>query len=212
MKDTKTFLKTMGVIPVIVIEDSNNAAKLSDVLCENGLPCAEITFRTEAAKKAIEIMTIRHPEMVVGAGTVLSLEQVDKAISAGAKFIVSPCYDDEVVSYCVKKQIPIFPGCVTPTEIMYALKRNLDVVKFFPAGDFGGIKTIKALSAPFGNIKFIPTGGVNASNLQSYLENDKVFACGGTWIATKQLISAGDYETIKKNILEVVCLVKKNRG
>lgn len=158
-----------GVVPVVVLEDVKDAKPLADALVKGGLPCAEITFRTDAAEESIRIMTREYPDMLVGAGTVLTVEQVDKAVNAGAKFIVSPGFDAEIVDYCMEKGIPVFPGCITPSEVAQAVKRGLRVLKFFPAEQFGGVNTIKALAAPYMTIKFMPTGGVNAGNLKDYL-------------------------------------------
>lgn len=205
-------IKELGVIPVIAIDDANDALELGKALIEGGLPVAEITFRTAAGKDAISIMAKEYPDMLIGAGTVLSIEQVKEAISVGAKFIVSPGFDPEVVDYCLENNIPIFPGCVTPSEVMQAIKRGINIVKFFPAGEFGGLKMIKAISGPFQNIKFIPTGGVNADNLRDYMSSDKVLACGGTWIAKKDLINNKEFEKIKGIVKEAVSIVKEVRG
>ena len=158
-------IQSMGVVPVVVLADAKDAAPLAKALCEGGLPCAEVTFRTEAAEESIRIMTAQYPKMLVGAGTVVSTEQVERAVKAGAKFIVSPGFDGEVVDYCIEKNIPVFPGCVTPSEIMQAVKRNLKIVKFFPAEQYGGVDAIKALAAPYAGIKFMPTGGINIKSL-----------------------------------------------
>ena len=171
-----------GVVPVVVLEDVKDAAPLAKALVEGGLPCAEVTFRTAAAEESIRVMTTEYPDMFVGAGTVLTIEQVDRAVAAGAKFIVSPGFDPEIVDYCLEKEIPVFPGCITPSEVAQAVKRGLKVVKFFPAEQFGGVATIKAMAAPYVGLKFMPTGGVSAKNLESYLSCDKIIACGGSWM------------------------------
>ena len=162
-------LAEMLVVPVVVLEDAADAEKLADALVKGGLPCAEVTFRTAAAEDSIRIMSTKYPDMLVGAGTVLTIEQVDKAVAAGAKFIVSPGFDPEIVDYCIEKEIPVLPGVVTPSEAMQAVKKGLEVVKFFPAEQYGGVATIKALAAPFTMLKFMPTGGVNVKNLKDYL-------------------------------------------
>ena len=172
----------LKVVPVVVLEDAKDAAPLAKALCEGGLPCAEVTFRTAAAKDSIKAMSEAYPEMLVGAGTVLTKEQVDSAVEAGAKFIVSPGFDPEIVDYCLEKEIPVFPGCITPSEVAQAVKRGLRVVKFFPAEQFGGVATIKALSAPYVGLKFMPTGGVSAKNLKEYLACKPIVACGGSWM------------------------------
>ena len=154
-----------GVVPVVVLEDAKDAAPLAKALVEGGLPCAEVTFRTAAAEECIRVMAKEYPDMFVGAGTVLTIEQVDRAVAAGAKFIVSPGFDPEIVDYCLEKNIPVFPGVITPSEVAQAVKRGLKVVKFFPAEQFGGVATINTMAAPYVELKFMPTGGVNAKNL-----------------------------------------------
>ncbi len=200
-----------GVVPVVVLEDVKAAKPLADALVKGGLPCAEITFRTDAAEESIRIMTREYPDMLVGAGTVLTVEQVDKAVNAGAKFIVSPGFDAEIVDYCMEKGIPVFPGCITPSEVAQAVKRGLRVLKFFPAEQFGGVNTIKALAAPYTTVKFMPTGGVNAGNLKDYLGCDKIVCCGGSWMVKGDLIKAGEFEKIYELTAEAAELVKKVR-
>lgn len=200
-----------GVVPVVVLEDVKDAKPLADALVKGGLPCAEVTFRTDAAEESIRIMTREYPDMLVGAGTVLTVEQVDKAVNAGAKFIVSPGFDEEIVDYCMENGIPVFPGCITPSEVAQAVKRGLRVVKFFPAEQFGGVNTIKALAAPYMTIKFMPTGGVNAGNLKDYLGCDKIVCCGGSWMVKGDLIKAGEFEKICELTAEAAELVKKVR-
>lgn len=189
-------LSAMGVVPVIVINDVQDAVPLGRALCEGGLPCAEVTFRTAAAKEAIAAMSRELPEMLIGAGTVLSCQQVDEALEAGAKFIVSPGLNPEVVSYCISKNVPVLPGIATPSEIEQAMSLGLDVVKFFPAEQNGGIAKIKALAAPYTKIRFMPTGGVNAKNVNDYLSFPKIIACGGTWMVPADKIAAGDWDAI----------------
>lgn len=205
-------IKEFGVIPVVVLDDANDARDLAKALINGGLPVAEVTFRTAAAKEAISIISKEFPEMLIGAGTVLTVKQVEDAVSSGAKFIVAPGFDPEIVDYCLNNNIPVFPGCVTPSEVTQAFKRGLDIVKFFPAGEFGGLKMIKAISGPFPNMKFIPTGGVNAENLRDYMASDKIFACGGTWIAKKDLISNKEFDKIEALVKEAVAIVKEVRG
>lgn len=201
-----------GVVPVVVLEDAKDAAPLAKALVEGGLPCAEVTFRTAAAEESIRIMTSEYPDMFVGAGTVLTIEQVDRAVAAGAKFIVSPGFDPEIVDYCIEKEIPVFPGCITPSEVAQAVKRGLKVLKFFPAEQFGGVATIKAMAAPYVGIKFMPTGGVNAKNLENYLSCDKIVACGGSWMVKGDLVNAGKFDEIKDMTAEAVKLVEKIRN
>ena len=205
-------ISTLGVVPVVVLEDAKDAAPLAKALVEGGLPCAEVTFRTDAAEESIKIMTSEYPDMFVGAGTVLTIEQVDRAVAAGAKFIVSPGFDPEIVDYCLSKEIPIFPGCITPSEVAQAVKRGLKVVKFFPAEQFGGVATIKAMAAPYVGLKFMPTGGVNAKNLESYLGCDKIIACGGSWMVKGDLVKAGKFDEIKDLTAEAVKLVAEIRN
>ena len=194
----------LGIIPVVVIDDAKDAAPLAKALCEGGLPVAEVTFRTDAAEEAIRLMTEACPEMLVGAGTVLTTEQVDRAVAAGSKFIVSPGLNPKVVKYCQEKNVPITPGTARPTDIEMALELGLDVVKFFPAEQNGGLAMIKAMAAPYTKVKFMPTGGINAKNLKSYLDFDKIIACGGSWMVPKDLVAAGDFEAIKNLTREAV--------
>lgn len=212
MKAVTETIAKLGVVPVVVLNDAKDAAPLAKALVDGGLPCAEVTFRTDAAEESIRIMTTECPEMFVGAGTVLTKEQVDRAVAAGAKFIVSPGFDPEIVDYCLEKEIPIFPGIVTPSELAQAVKRGLKVVKFFPAAQFGGLSTIKALAAPYTTVKFMPTGGVSASNLKDFLSYDKIIACGGSWMVKGDLVKAGDFEKIKELTAEAVALAKEIRG
>ena len=205
-------IQKMGVVPVVVLNDTKDAAPLAKALVEGGLPCAEVTFRTEAAEESIRIMTTEFPEMFVGAGTVLTIDQVDRAVAAGAKFIVSPGFDPEIVDYCLSNDIPVYPGCITPSEVAQAVKRGLKVIKFFPAEQFGGVSTIKALAAPYTGVKFMPTGGVSAKNLESYLSFDKIVACGGSWMVKGDLVKAGKFDEIKDLVAEAVQLVADIRN
>lgn len=205
-------IKKNGVVPVISINNSKDAKSLGKSLIEGGLNIVEITFRTEAAAESIKILSENYPELVVGAGTVLSVENVDTAMENGAQFIVTPCFDAEVVDYCINKGINIYPGIVTPSELNEARKRGLEIVKFFPCETFGGLKTIEAISAPFSSMKFMPTGGINPKNLEEYLASDKIVACGGTWIAKTSLIDNGEFEQITKNVEEAVKIVEATRG
>ena len=202
----------LGVVPVVVLEDTKDAVPLAKALVEGGLPCAEVTFRTEAAEESIRLMTEQFPEMLVGAGTVLTREQVDAAVAAGAKFIVSPGFDPEIVDYCLEKEIPVFPGCITPSEVAQAVKRGLKVVKFFPAEQFGGVATIKAMTAAYVGIKIMPTGGINPKNVREYLACDKIFACGGSWMVKGDMIKAGEFDKIEAMTKEAVEIVKEVRG
>lgn len=203
---------SLGVVPVVVLQDAKDAVPLAKALCQGGLPCAEVTFRTAAAAESIQKMTQEFPEMLVGAGTVLTIGQVDAAVAAGAKFIVSPGFDPEIVDYCLEKEIPVFPGCITPSEVAQAVKRGLRVVKFFPAQQFGGVATIKALAAPYVGLKFMPTGGVSAKNLREFLECKSIAACGGSWMVKGDLIEAGNFEEIERLTKEAVELAAEIRG
>ena len=204
--------RKIGIIPVVVLEDSKDAKPLGKALMEGGLPCAEVTFRTAAAEESIKIMAEKFPDMLVGAGTVLTLEQADRAVAAGAKFIVSPGLNPDVVAHCVKKGIPIPPGTCTPSDVEKALTFGLDVVKFFPAEPAGGLNFIKAIAAPYVGVKFMPTGGINAGNVRDYLKYDRIVACGGSWMVKGDLIKAGDFEKIRKLTAEAAEIVKEIRG
>ena len=204
-------MKKSGVIPVVVLDDTAQALPTANALLAGGVSVMDITFRTAAAASSIKAVSESCPEMLVGAGTVVTLEQCKQALECGAKFIVSPGFDPEVVSWCVERNIPITPGCVTPTEIMTAMKLGLNVVKFFPAGVYGGLKAMKALAAPFGGVKFIPTGGVDAKNLKEYLEAPFVHAVGGSWLCPKKEIAAGNFDAVTALCREASEIVKEVR-
>ena len=212
MNEVLEKLGKIGIVPVVVLDDAKDAENLGRALMEGGLPCAQVTFRTAAAEESIRILSEKFPEMIVGAGTVLTIEQVDRAVKAGAKFIVSPGTNPKVVDYCVKNNIPITPGTCTPSNVETALEFGLDVVKFFPAEPSGGLNFIKAIAAPYVGVKFMPTGGINAKNVRDYLAYDRIIACGGSWMVTKDLIKAGDFEQIKKLTAEAAEIVKEVRG
>jgi len=198
--------KKMRVVPVVAIENAQDAMPLADALIEGGLPCAEITFRTAAAIDAMGIMAQRG-DILVGAGTVLKIDQVKAAVDAGAQFMVSPGFNPKVVGYCVENNIAITPGISTPSDIEAALELGVEVLKFFPAEAFGGLKTLKAMSGPYTTVQFVPTGGINPANLVEYLQFPKTLACGGTWIAKTALISDGKFGAIVKNAREAVEIV-----
>ena len=200
-----------GVVPVVVLDDVKDALPLAKALTEGGLPCAEVTFRTEAAEESIKVMAEAYPDMVVGAGTVLTIEQVNAAVKAGAKFIVSPGFDPEIVDYCLEKEIPIFPGCVTPSEVAQAVKRGLKVVKFFPAEPAGGVAMIKAMAAPYHQLRFMPTGGIGTQNLKDYLGFDKIICCGGSWMVKGELVKNGEFDKIRELTAEARKLVDSIR-
>lgn len=204
-------IENCGVIPVVVLEDAANAVPLAKALLAGGINICEITFRTEAAEESIRQIALNVPEMIVGAGTVLTKEQLKTATDAGAKFIVSPGSDLEVIRYAKELGVFMLPGAVTPTEIMQLIKEDIKVVKFFPAENYGGLKTIKALSAPFPNIKFVPTGGVSLSTLKTYLEFNKIAAVGGSWLCTKDLITNGKWDEITRLSKEAMDIFKSVR-
>lgn len=202
----------IGIVPVVVLNDAGDAKNLAQALVNGGLPCAEVTFRTEAAEESIRIMSKEFPQMLVGAGTVLSTEQADRAVAAGAKFIVSPGFNPTVVKHCLDKNIPVTPGTQTPSEMEQAMELGLDVVKFFPAEPAGGLNMIKAVAAPYTTLSFMPTGGINLGNVEAYLKYDRILACGGSWMVKGDLVSAGKFDEIEKMTREAAELVKKVRG
>ena len=199
----------LKIVPVVALDDEKDAVALADALIAGGLPVAEITFRTAAAEGSIKAISQARPDMLVGAGTITTLDQAKRAIAAGAKFLVTPGFSDEITAYAVEQGMPIFPGVCTPTEIMMTVKYNLPVVKFFPAGQYGGLATIKALNGPFPSLKFMPTGGVSASNLKEYLAYPNIIACGGSWMVKKDLISAGRFDEIERMTAQAVALSKE---
>lgn len=196
--DIQKIMAESGIVPVVVLEDAKDAVPTAKALLAGGIRVMEITFRTAAAEASIKAVAEGCPDIVVGAGTIITLEQCKTAIAAGAKFIVAPGFDGEVVDYCIENNVPITPGCVTPTEIMMALKKGLHLLKYFPANVYGGLKGLKSLSAPFGSVKFIPTGGVSNDNVSEFAAAPFVQAVGGSWICPKADISAGNFEKITK--------------
>ena len=196
----------IGVVPVVRIERASDAVPLGRALLAGELPVAEITFRTAAAEEAIRAMTRELPDLLVAAGTVLSVDQVNKAVAAGAKLIVAPGFDPKVVDYCISKGIPVVPGISSPSEIAMGVERGLEVLKFFPAGASGGLEFLKAITAPFSGVQFMPTGGVDTVNLKDYLSFNRVSAVGGTWIAKDAAISAGKFDEITRLAREAVLL------
>ncbi|MCL1999147.1 MAG: bifunctional 4-hydroxy-2-oxoglutarate aldolase/2-dehydro-3-deoxy-phosphogluconate aldolase [Turicibacter sp.] len=200
-------IRNLGIVPVVKLDSAKDAIPLAKALIDGGLPCAEITFRTDAAAESIKLVTDEYPEMLVGAGTVTTLAQLESAIKAGATFIVSPGFNPTIVKACIDAQIPVFPGCVTPSEIEGAMEFGLKTLKFFPAEQMGGLNVIQALCAPYVNITFMPTGGVNTSNIVEYLNFPKVIACGGSWMVDPKLIAAGDFESITRITREAIATV-----
>ena len=204
--------KKIGIIPVVVLNDAKDALPLGKALCDGGLPCAEVTFRTEAAEESIRLMAEAYPKLLVGAGTVLTREQVDRAVNAGARFIVSPGLNPAIVTYCREKGIPVLPGVITPSEIAKALELGLEVVKFFPAEPAGGLKMIQAMGAAYTTLKFMPTGGINAQNVKDYLKSNKIIACGGSWMVKGEMIDEGRFDEIISLCWEAAAIVKEIRG
>jgi len=205
-------LGRLGLVPVVKIERAEDAVGLGRALLAGGLPCAEITFRTEAAEGAIRHISSSLPEIVLGAGTVLTVDQADRAVSAGAQFIVSPGFNRKVVDWCLRKQVPVTPGVATPTEIDMGLDVGLNILKFFPAEAMGGLATLKAIAAPYVGVKFIPTGGINLENLGDYLAHPSVHCCGGSWLVKGDLITAGKFDEITRLAQEAVAMVRQMRG
>ena len=212
MKTLEEQFYDFAVVPVVVLEDAKDAVPLAEALVKGGLPCAEVTFRTDAAEESIRLMCEKYPEMLVGAGTVLTTEQVDRAVAAGAKFIVSPGFDAEIVDYCLEKEIPVLPGCINPSEVAQAVKRGLKTVKFFPAEQAGGLPMIKAMAAPYTMLKFMPTGGISTKNLKDYLGFDKIICCGGSWMVKGDMIKNKEFDKIAEMTKEAVELAASVRG
>ena len=212
MTDMMQKLKQIGIIPVVVLDDEKDALPLAECLMEGGLPCAEVTFRTAAAEESIRRMAKAYPEMLVGAGTVLSCDQADRAIGAGARFIVSPGLNPRVTEHVLRQGVPMTPGICTPTEIEAAMQFGLDVVKFFPAEASGGLKMIKALAAPYVGLQFMPTGGINAENVRDYLRFDRVLACGGSWMVSGKLVRDQQFAEILDLVRQAAGIVKEIRG
>lgn len=200
-------IEELKIVPVVKLDQAEDAKPLAEALIAGGLPIAEVTFRTEAAYEAIKIMS-EIPQMLVGAGTVINVEQAKLAVEAGAKFLVSPGFSAEVVAYAKENNIPVFPGVCTPTEVMAALAMGLTVLKFFPAENYGGLNTIKALTGPFPNIRIMPTGGINEKNIKEYLANPKIIACGGSWMVKDTLIKEKKFDEIEKLTASAVALVQ----
>lgn len=195
MTEVLGIIKKFRVLPIVAVKNTKDALPLADALNDGGLPLVEVTFRTESAEEAIRAISERG-DILVGAGTVVTISQAEKAAAAGAKFIVSPGLDADIVRFCLDRGLAVTPGICTPTEVMAAMKLGLTTLKFFPAEAYGGLKTLKAISAPLASVRFIPTGGVNPKNLSEYLAFPKVLACGGTWLATSEMIEQGRFDEI----------------
>lgn len=209
--DIFKIIEEIGIIPVIKLKNTEDAEPLGRALVRGGIPVAEVTFRAEGAAKVIKTMSEQVPELIVGAGTVLTKAQADEAIAAGAKFIVAPGFNRNVVTHVLDRGIPMIPGCMTPSEIEQALELGLDKLKFFPAEASGGMKMIKAMSGPYGGVRFIPTGGIGPSNLESYLSSDKILAVGGSWMVKESLLESGDFDEITRLCSEAVRIKEKTR-
>ena len=205
-------LRRLKLVPVLVIDDPAASGPLGNALSRGGLPCAEVTFRTPRAREALSRMANECPEVLLGAGTVLSPDQVKAARDSGARFIVAPGFNPVVVDYCLEQDIPVFPGVATPSEIEQALMRGLKVVKFFPAEPLGGVAYLKAMSAPYGGLEFMPTGGVTLQNVGSYLAFSKVIACGGSWMAPSDWIAAGEFDRIALEVAKAVKTVQSGEN
>lgn len=212
MEDVLVQLGEMGLVPVVVIEDADDAVALGQALLAGGLPCAEITFRTTAAADAIRLLTAECPEMLVGAGTVLTVAQAETAVASGARFIVTPGFDAIVVDWCLAHDVPVTPGVMTPTEINMALNKGLNLLKFFPAEAAGGVKALQAIGGPYRGVKFMPTGGITAVNLPDYLRLPMVHACGGSWMVASSLINGGQFAQITRLTTEAVTIVRQIRN
>lgn len=195
--DILTLIRQFRVVPIITIDEAEKAVPLADALVAGGLPCAEVTFRTPAAAEALRRIAGERPALLVGAGTVLTPEQAAQAKAAGARFILSPGLNRRVVEWCRDHEMPIFPGVCTPTDIEMALEQGLRVVKVFPAEQIGGLPYLKAIAAPFPNLEYMPTGGINAENIAEYLAFDRVVACGGSWMTPQSWIAAGAFDRIR---------------
>jgi 2-dehydro-3-deoxyphosphogluconate aldolase / (4S)-4-hydroxy-2-oxoglutarate aldolase len=212
MADMLSRLRRIRIVPVIVIDDPDDAVPLAAALVEGGIACAEVTFRTAAGLESLRRMASEFPDMLVGAGTVLSPQQADAARDAGAKFVVSPGSNPRVVDHCLERGIPIFPGVCTPTEVESVLEKGVHLVKFFPAEPMGGVAFLKALAGPYTTLEFMPTGGIGAGNLGEYLAFKKVVACGGSWMAPAEWIRAKQFERIRQETERAVAAVRAITG
>lgn len=212
MAEALATLSRIGLVPVITIDSPRDAVPLAEALLDGGIGCAEVTFRTPSAGEAIHGISSTCGELLVGAGTVLTVEQAEQATQAGARYVVAPGFDPAVVDWCQAHNVPVIPGVATPTEISMALARGLDLLKFFPAEAMGGVQTLRALSAPFASVRFVPTGGITAANLPQYLALPNVAACGGSWMAKESMISAGKFTEIARLSRQARAIVRQVRG
>ena len=205
-------IQAIGVVPVVVLDRVEDAVPLADALVAGGLPAAEVTFRTPVAAACIRAMRDAHPDMCIGSGTVLTSEDVDRTVEAGGEFVVSPGFDADVVQRCLDLDVPVLPAAVTPTEVMAIRRMGLTVSKFFPAKSFGGLTTIKDLAAPFVGHRFMPTGGVSQANLEEFLSNPSIIACGGTWMVKADLVHDGRFDEVERLSAEAAATVRRLRG
>lgn len=211
MNELFTQLRNIGIVPVIKLDSPKDALPLGRALVEGGLLAAEITFRTQAATESIAALRKEFPSLLTGAGTVLTIAQAEAAIAAGASFLVTPGFNPRIVDFCLEKGIPIIPGVNSPSQIEQGLERGLSLLKFFPAEASGGVKMLKALHGPYADVSFVPTGGIDASNVESYLQLSYVAAIGGTWMVKEDLIASGHYDKIAALCREAVELVQRCR-
>jgi 2-dehydro-3-deoxyphosphogluconate aldolase/(4S)-4-hydroxy-2-oxoglutarate aldolase len=211
MNDVAKKIGKMGIVPVVALDDADAAVPLGQALLDGGLPTAELTFRTPAAAEAIGKMCHAFPEMLVGAGTVLTVSQAEQAVSAGAKYLLAPGFDPEIAEWALSHDVLMIPGVMSPTDVTMAVKMGLKLLKFFPAAAAGGPAFLKSMSDPFVGINFMPTGGINAKNLPEFLAMPNVKACGGSWLVKKQLIAEGNFAEITRLTKEAVAIVQKAR-
>ena len=211
MNEILSKIKLIGIVPVIALSDVEKAVPLAKALADGGIPCAEVTFRTAEGEECIRRISAALPNVLVGAGTILTTEQARRAKDAGARFVVSPGFNPKVVEYCIANDMLIVPGCASPSDMEAAMEFGLDTIKFFPAEQAGGLAYIKACSAPYPGLKFMPTGGINADNIAKYIAFDKIIACGGSWMVPKNLIEDGRFDEITRLSKEAVEIVRQAR-
>jgi len=212
MRNVFSIIKSIGIVPVIKLENPKDSLLLGKALVEGGLPAAEVTFRTKAAAESIALLKKEFPALTTGAGTVLTIEQAEAAMAAGASFIVTPGFNPRIVDFCLAKGMPVMPGINSPSQVEQGLERGLKLLKFFPAEVSGGVKMLKALHGPYADVSFVPTGGIDTSNLESYLQLPYVAAIGGSWMVKEDLIVSGQYDRITALCAEAVALVRRMRG
>lgn len=204
-------IEKTGIIPVVTLEDAQTAVLVGAALQKGGISCAEVTFRTKEAAECLQALSEQYPQMLLGAGTVLTTQQVDEAVRAGAEFIVSPGLNPRIVRHCIERGITIIPGCANPSDVEQAIENGLEAVKFFPAEAAGGLAMIKAMSAPYSQVRYMPTGGIDQVNLKEYLQFPKVIACGGSWMVKRELIQDGNWQRISELCREASAIVGEAR-